>query len=203
VTLTIFVAYCAAHFVAAVTPGPSMLAVIATGISRGFRQGMLVGIGVALGDLILLNIALLGLIALAQAFSATFLVAKYAGAAYFIWLGFNMWQAAGRLDPPDAGAQGDSMRALLLGLALALSNPKAILFHASLMPLIIDLKTLTLPDAFLIMSVVFVVNILTMGTYAFLAGRSARWFNTGLRLSCMNRIAGGAMIGTGTIIASR
>ena len=202
-TLTIFLAYCAAHFVAAVTPGPSMLSVIATGIARGFRPGMLVGIGVALGDLILLNIALLGLIALAQAFSAIFLVAKYAGAAYLIWLGSNMWRSAGSLDPPKAGAAGDGRRSLLLGLALALSNPKAILFHASLMPLILDLKSLTLPDAILIMSVVFTVNILTMGAYAYLAGRSSRWFNSGSRLSWMNRIAGGAMIGTGAIIASR
>jgi threonine/homoserine/homoserine lactone efflux protein len=203
VTPTVFLAYFAAHFIAAATPGPSMLAVIATGIARGARRGMMVGLGVALGDLILLNIALLGLIALAQAFSAVFLVAKYAGAAYLIWLGFAMWRSAGKLDQPASGAPGDDRRSFLLGMAMALSNPKAILFHASLMPLILDLKVLTLLDALLIMGVVFTVNVLTMGAYSFLAGKSSAWFNTGSRLRWMNRIAGSAMIGTGAIIASR
>ncbi len=203
VTPTVFLAYLAAHFLAAVTPGPSMLFVIATGISRGARRGLMVGLGVALGDVILLNIALLGLIALAQAFSAVFLVAKYAGAAYLIWLGFNMWHSASKPGGESTHAPDDDKRSFLLGMALALSNPKAILFHASLMPLILDLKALTVLDAVLIMSAVFSVNLLTMGTYSFLAGKSSTWFNTGSRLKWMNRIAGGAMMGTGVIIASR
>jgi threonine/homoserine/homoserine lactone efflux protein len=201
-TLTVFLAYCAAHFVAAVTPGPSMLAVIATGMSRGTRPGIMVGLGVALGDMTLVTIAMFGLIALAQAFSIVFLVAKYAGAAYLIWLGIMMWRSAGTIDTNTAQPAGVG-RPFLLGLMLALSNPKAILFHASLMPLILDLRTLTAVDALLIMAVVFSVNVLTMSTYSMLAGKSSAWFRTGARLRWMNRVAGGAMIGTGALIASR
>jgi threonine/homoserine/homoserine lactone efflux protein len=202
-TLTVFLAYCAAHFVAAVTPGPSMLAVIATGVSRGTRRGIMVGIGVALGDMTLVTIAMCGLIALAQAFSVVFLAARYLGAAYLVWLGVMMWRSAGRIETDTAQPAGGAGRAFLLGLMLALSNPKAILFHASLMPLILDLRTLTVMDALLIMAVVFSVNVLTMSTYSVLAGKSSVWFRTGSRLRWMNRIAGGAMIGTGALIASR
>jgi threonine/homoserine/homoserine lactone efflux protein len=202
-TLTAFFAYCAAHFVAAVTPGPSMLAVIATGISRGTRRGIMVGLGVALGDMILVTIAMCGLIALAQAFSIVFLVAKYVGAAYLIWLGIMMWRSAGTIEADAAQPAGGAGRPFLLGLMLALSNPKAILFHASLMPLILDLWTLTIFDALLITAVVFSVNVLTMSTYSVLAGKSSAWFRTGSRLRWMNRVAGGAMIGTGALIASR
>lgn len=201
-TLTVFLAYCAAHFVAAVTPGPSMLAVIATGISRGTRPGILVGLGVALGDVTLVTIAMCGLIALAQAFAIVFLVAKYAGAAYLVWLGIGLWRAAGTIDT-TVQPTGGAGRPFLLGLTLALSNPKAILFHASLMPLILDLRTLTALDALLIMAVVFSVNVLTMSVYSVLAGKSSAWFRTGGRLRWMNRIAGSAMIGTGALIASR
>jgi threonine/homoserine/homoserine lactone efflux protein len=180
-----------------------MLAVIATGISRGTRRGILVGLGVALGDMILVTIAMFGLIALAQAFSIIFLAAKYAGAAYLIWLGIMMWRAAGTIDTNAAAAARGAGRPFLVGLMLALSNPKAILFHASLMPLILDLRTLTTVDALLIMAVVFSVNVLTMSTYSMLAGKSSAWFRTGARLRWMNRIAGSAMIGTGALIASR
>lgn len=202
-TLTVFLAYCAAHFVAAVTPGPSMLAVIATGISRGTRHGIMVGLGVALGDMTLVTIAMCGLIALAQAFSVVFLVAKYAGAAYLVWLGIGLWRSSAEIRTDTAESAGGAGRPFLLGLVLALSNPKAILFHASLMPLILDLRALTVVDALLIMAVVLSVNVLTMSTYSMLAGKSSAWFRTGARLRWMNRVAGGAMIGTGALIASR
>jgi threonine/homoserine/homoserine lactone efflux protein len=47
------------------------------------------------------------------------------------------------------------------------------------------------------------VNVVTMGIYAALAGRAARWFRVPRRMRLMNRVAGGTLIGTGALIASR
>ncbi len=201
-SLAVFLAYCGALFLAAATPGPAMFAVIATGVPRGAWLAFAAGLGVAFGDVILVFIALFGMIALAQAFSAIFLVAKYVGAAYLIWLGYKMWRSAGELKQGET-VPGGAGRSFLLGLTVALSNPKAILFHASLMPLILDLKALTLADGAIVLATVFTVNVVTMGVYAVLAGLSSSWFRTSSRLRWMNRIAGGAMIGTGAVIASR
>ncbi|UCI05597.1 LysE family translocator [Mesorhizobium sp. B1-1-8] len=202
-TLTAFLAYCTAITLAAATPGPAMFTVITSGVSRGFLRAFVAGIGVAAGDAVLVTLALLGLVVLAQTFEWVFLLLKYAGAAYLVFLGVRMWRAAAeQANEPQASEVGLS-RSFLLGASVALGNPKAILFHASIMPLILNLDTMTLADGLLVVLVVISVNILTMGVYAALAGRASGWFRTPRRMRLMNRLAGSAMIGTGALIAAR
>ena len=201
-TVTAFLAYCVAITLAAATPGPAMFAVITNGVSRGFIRAFMAGVGVAAGDAVLVTLALLGLVALAQTFEWIFLLVKYAGAAYLVFLGIRMWRAAAtRSDEPQT--QTRLSRSFFLGASIALGNPKAILFHASIMPLILNLNTMTLADGLLVVLVVVSVNVITMGLYAAMAGRAAGWFKTPKRMRLMNRLAGGAMIGTGALIAAR
>ncbi|MEZ2330746.1 LysE family translocator [Mesorhizobium sp. RCC_202] len=202
-TVTAFLAYCVAITLAAATPGPAMFAVITNGVSRGFIRAFMAGVGVAAGDAVLVTLALLGLVALAQTFEWVFLLVKYAGAAYLVFLGIRMWRAAAMQSDEPHQAQTRLSRSFFLGASIALGNPKAILFHASIMPLILNLNTMTFADGLLVVLVVVSVNIITMGLYAALAGRAAGWFKTPKRMRLMNRLAGGAMIGTGALIAAR
>lgn len=202
-TLTAFVAYCVAITLAAATPGPAMFAVITNGVSRGFVRAFMAGVGIAVGDAVLVTLALLGLVALAQTFEWVFLVLKYAGAAYLVFLGIRMWRAATAQSDGLQAKQARLSRSFFLGASIALGNPKAILFHASIMPLILDLNAMTFADGLLVIAVVISVNIVTMGAYAALAGRASGWFRTPRRVRLMNRFAGGAMIGTGALIAAR
>ncbi|RUW95840.1 LysE family translocator, partial [Mesorhizobium sp. M8A.F.Ca.ET.059.01.1.1] len=55
-TLTAFLAYCAAVTLAAATPGPAMFAVITNGVSRGFLRAFIAGVGVAAGDAVLVTL---------------------------------------------------------------------------------------------------------------------------------------------------
>lgn len=196
-------AYAAALLLAVATPGPAMLAVVTTGVTGGARPAAALGLGVAVGDVLLTGLALLGLVALAAAFGWVFAVLKYAGAAYLIWLGIKMWRAAPAAIDVGAAKSEHSLRAFALGCALALSNPKAILFHASLMPLLLDMRTLTASQGILVLCVVFGVNLIVMSVYAVLSGRSSRWFRTPGRQRLMNRIGGGAMVGLGGVLAAR
>ncbi|TIN94527.1 MAG: LysE family translocator [Mesorhizobium sp.] len=202
-TPTAFLAYCAAVTLAAATPGPAMFAVITNGVSRGFLRAFIAGVGVAAGDAVLVTLALLGLVALAQTFEWIFLLLKYAGAAYLIALGARMWRASATQSNKAQMAEARLSRSFFLGASIALGNPKAILFHASIMPLILNLDTMTFTDGLLVVAVVISVNVLTMGLYAALAGRASGWFRTPKRMRLMNRFAGSAMIGTGALIAAR
>lgn len=202
-TLTAFLAYCAAITFAAATPGPAMFTVIANGVSRGFVRAFLTGLGIAAGDAALVVLALLGLVALVQTFEWVFLILKYAGAAYLVFLGIGMWRSASARADGMQATQARLSRSFLLGISTALGNPKAILFHASIMPLILDLNTMSFAEGLLVIAVVIGVNIITMGVYAVLAGQASSWFKTPRRMRLMNRFAGGAMIGTGALIAAR
>jgi threonine/homoserine/homoserine lactone efflux protein len=202
-TIAAFLAYCAAITIAAATPGPAMFATISTGISRGLAPGFLVGLGVALADAVLVILALAGLVTLVQTFEWIFLVLKYAGAAYLVWLGVRTWRSSSPAGQGQGAASNGAVGPFLLGASIGLGNPKAILFHASIMPLILDLGALTLADCAAVVMVVVGVNIVVMGFYAGLSRATARFDQTERRMRMVNRVAGGAMIGAGTLIASR
>ena len=195
-------AYAAALLLAVMTPGPAMFAVISTGLARGGGPAVATGAGVALADVVLATLALLGLAALAQSAGWLFAVVKYAGAAYLIWLGIRMWRADPRLENHPAARSGRG-RAFALGVSVGLGNPKAILFHASLMPLILDLADLTPSAAAAILAIVLSTNLAVMSGYGVAAGSAQRWFRTPRRLRWMNRLGGGAMIGTAAAITAR
>ncbi|HEV2504110.1 MAG TPA: LysE family translocator [Mesorhizobium sp.] len=202
-TLTALFAYSTAVVLAAMTPGPAMFAVITNGVSRGFARAFTAGLGVAAGDAVLVTLALLGLVTLVQTFEWIFLILKYAGAAYLIYLGFKMWRSAAAQAEDSGKGESRFVRSFVLGASIALGNPKAILFHASIMPLILDLHAMTFADGLVVVAVVVSANILTMGFYAALSGRASHWFRVPARMRLMNRVAGGAMIGTGAFIAAR
>lgn len=202
-TLTAFLAYAFAHFLAAATPGPSMFAVLSTAMARRAGAGAAVGLGVATADALLVTLALAGLAAIALAFGWAFVIVKFAGAGYLIWLGVKMWRAAPQLAADALESGGGRARSFALGFAIAIGNPKAILFHASLMPLILDMASLKLADSLIIIATVFAINAITMTIYALLAGGASRWLRAPKRMRIVNRIAGATMIGTGAAIAAR
>jgi threonine/homoserine/homoserine lactone efflux protein len=202
-TATAMIAYAAALLVAVATPGPAMFGVISTGLARGVSTAVAVGLGIALGDILLVSVALLGLGTIAATFGWVFTTVKFAGAAYLIWIGIKMWRSTPELTNLKPTQSRHPLRNVGLGAAMALGNPKAILFHASLMPLLLDLGALTILDAGVVLGIVFMVNTVTMGVYGLLSGQASSWLRTPGRVRWMNRIAGSAMIGTGALIASR
>ncbi|MBP0651722.1 LysE family transporter, partial [Mycobacterium tuberculosis] len=82
--VSILLAYALALFVAAVTPGPAMFAVISSGVGRGTPSALAFALGVAIGDTALVSLALVGLTVVAQTFGWLFVAIKYGGALYLI-----------------------------------------------------------------------------------------------------------------------
>jgi threonine/homoserine/homoserine lactone efflux protein len=73
------------------TPGPNNAMLLATGLNFGFRRGQPHLWGVALGFTVMVLVVGLGLGAVFQAYPAVYAVLKYAGAAYLLYLA---WQIA-------------------------------------------------------------------------------------------------------------
>ena len=126
--------FSSALFIAAASPGPGIAAIVARVLGRGPREAIPFSIGIALGDVVWLTFAVLGLAALAQAFHGVFLAVKYAGAAYLLYLALRsarqaLWPTAARSEAVEALSPGQAYRR---GVALHLTNPKAILFFGSL-----------------------------------------------------------------------
>src|SRR5208283_5185270 len=108
--------FCAIYFLAVATPGPGVAAVVARGLARGCAGAPAFIAGFVVGDLIWFFAAALGLSALAQTAHAAFMLVKYAGAAYLLYLACKMWTAPVRpLEEPGVESLGQGPEALFLG----------------------------------------------------------------------------------------
>jgi threonine efflux protein len=123
-----------AALVASVSPGPATLAIANTSMSRGRGQGLALASGITTGSLIWSVTAALGLGAVMAANVWMLEVVRYAGAIYLLWLAFKSAKGALRRGPAPVAkvVQGTRRTAYLMGLALHLTNPKAILFFGAL-----------------------------------------------------------------------
>ena len=203
---TVLAAFAVALAIAVALPGPGIFAVVSCAIGRGFREALALICGIIIGDLAYFYLAVLGLAALAHSMGEFFIVVKFAGAAYLIWLGVKLWRQQPAAMSASAGGvapQHGFRRNLLGGLLVTVSNPKTIGFYAGLLPTFIDLPKLSLGDAVVMGGIV----VLTVGgipaAYAAAAARSRKFFNHPARMKAMHRAAGTMMIGAGVTVASR
>ena len=115
---------------AAMTPGPNFFAVMHVAAGQGRRAAWACAMGTVLGTAVWALAGFFGLKALFAALPVAATVIKLAGAAYLIWVGIGMWQAAN--EAPSARRQMQTSRAFLFGVATNLANPKTAAFAASL-----------------------------------------------------------------------
>jgi threonine/homoserine/homoserine lactone efflux protein len=125
-----------AFFVAAASPGPATLAVSTTAMAGGARAAAVLGLGLAVGLAFWGVVAAAGLGALLVQSSVALTVLRWFGGAYLLWLAWQSARSAMRADTALAEVHpvADG-RILIRGLALNLSNPKAVLAWISVLAL--------------------------------------------------------------------
>ena len=112
-------------------PGPDFVAVVRSSMTYGTRAGLLTTVGVSLGLCFYATISLLGLSAVLVKFQWLSWVLRVLGGAYLVYLGFCLlWTKPQNPDAPGANEPAEQ-RALLFGLLVTLTNPKAIVLFAS------------------------------------------------------------------------
>jgi threonine/homoserine/homoserine lactone efflux protein len=199
-----FAAFCITYLLAVATPGPGVTAVIARSLAHGMRGTPAFIAGFLVGDLIWFAAATAGLAALAQTAQTAFLVVRYLGAAYLLYLAYRMWTAPVQpLELSNRQASQRPLRLFLGSLSLTLGNPKPMIFFVALLPAVIRLQTLHFVDYVLILLAVTLILPLVLGAYSFAASRARRFFRKDSSIRLLNRGAGAAMAGAAVVVASQ
>lgn len=206
-SIGIILALATASFLWMAAPGPGVIATAARSAAFGFRSTAPFILGIATGDLVYVLFAILGLSMVAGMLGELFVVVRWAGAAYLIYLGVKAWRQP--VKSPSAIAD-DSLttrrshaRAYAGGLFLSLGNPKVIIFYLSFLPTFVDLTTLSFGGGATIVATVLSVLIGVLSGYALLGLQARRLFSTERAMRNINRAAGSAMIGAGCSVAVR
>jgi threonine/homoserine/homoserine lactone efflux protein len=197
--------FCAVYFAAVATPGPGVAAVIAQSLARGTTGAPAFIAGFLVGDLIWFCGAALGLSALAQTAHLAFVVIKYAGAAYLLFLAYKLWTApvAPLVDSGDPAIGQRRSTLFWSSLTLTLGNPKPMLFFIALLPTVVPLENLSAIGYLEIAWAIAVVLPATLGVYVIAASRARVWFRNPSSSKWVSRGSGTLMAAAAVAIASR
>ncbi len=191
----------------AAIPGPGVTAVVSQALARGLKPALLWAAGIVLGDTAYLLLAMLGLSLVAQQLGWAFVILKWAGAAYLVYLGLRCLLAkapAAVQAPADQPAPpaASLARTFLGGFCVSLGNPKVIAFYCGFLPGFVDMRALGGLDMFLVAASILPTCYGVVALYAWLAARGRNVAQSGRAWKLANRGAGAVMIGAGVAVAA-
>lgn len=198
-------AFLAATLLFAAMPGPAILYAAARTLAQGRTTGLKAAFGIAIGGLVHVAAAALGLSALFHAVPPLYAAVKLAGAAYLIWLGIGMIRArASDATLPQPPAQ-TAARAFRQSILVEVLNPKTALFFVAFLPQFVDpAAALPVPVQFVILgttvtAVFGAADVIAVVFAAAIAGRIAA---SGRAALWANRAGGALLVGLGLRLAA-
>ncbi|HIO96956.1 MAG TPA: LysE family translocator [Leucothrix sp.] len=203
-SITFFIAI----FIFAITPGPGTFALLARALMSGAWACLPMAIGIICSDIIYLVLSTFGLATIAENYGGLFLLIRYVGAAYLIYLGYKMWTEKVDInlvtDTPNQLSKRKSwLSGLTQGFLISASNPKVILFYIAFLPTFMDLTVLTGSDIVLVSVLTFFALLAGLMLVAVGASSVRQYLKSESALKRLNRTAGSIMIGAGVFLASR
>ena len=197
-----FLAFLFAAIVLAITPGPGMAYVVARTVAGGRSEGLASCFGTALGGLLHVVAAALGLSLIVAQSALAFNVIKYLGAAYLVYLGIRLLLRRDRGFTVEPVASRGARRALFEGIVVEALNVKTALFFLAFLPQFVSTGEPLVPQLVLLGSICVGLNTLVDVLAAFAADRllesgaaraaRARW---------LTRVSGLTMLGLGASLA--
>jgi len=182
-------------------PGPIVAALVGRALFGGIKSTFGFLAGVFVGDLAWLFAAVSGLGYMAATYSTAFMVIKYIGALYLIYLGIQAVRHAMKknqtVEVPQPSRKGAGF---FSGLMVTLGNPKLVAFYVGFLPTFIDMEALRLSE--ILLAAIFVPStfaLLNFG-WAVFAVKAKSLFKSAVPLRILNYLSGGFLIGAGVVL---
>ena len=195
-SLPSFLLFLAGALVLLVIPGPAVFYILSRTVGSGRTAGVVSAAGIAVGTLVHVAAALLGLSALLASSARAFYAVKYLGAAYLVFLGLRT--ILGREAPEIARPRdGHGLpRIFAEGVLVNLLNPKTALFFLAFLPQFVDPGRGHVPLQILFLGTSFALfGLLSDSSWALVAGTFADRLRADLRWRRAQRnVSGGALV---------
>ncbi len=196
-----------ASVVLVVVPGPSVLFIVGRALAHGRRAALESVFGNLGGVLVLIAVVAAGLGPLAERSVLVFEAVKIAGAAYLVWLGVRTFRARGDLAAALSGAATEAeiadRRFVRQAFLVGVTNPKALVFFAAVLPQFADPAVGSVPVQIAVLGVLFCVLATALdGAWGLAASAARTWFATSpARLRAVGGAGGLMIVGMGLGLA--
>jgi len=200
VTLGALLLFVPACFALNMAFGPNNLLSLTYGLQEGVRTAVMASSGRLAAFAAMIVLTALGVGAVLAASEAAFVVLKFAGAAYLIWLGIRILRGGVAIDAPEAAGRRRSLKVLVLQeFWTAIGNPKAILIFTAFLPQFVEPGAYWL--SFAVLGAVFLaLEVVAVFLYSVLGHRLNRLSRNGNVFGWLNRLSGATMIGFGVAL---
>lgn len=191
------------------SPGPAVFYVVSQGARGALRRSLPAAAGIIGANAIYFTLSATSLGAIIAASARFFAIAKWAGAAYLVYLGIKALRSAGSSHAVALGQtipkeQGDRRRVFLGALTLQLANPKALLFFLALLPQFIDPTQSVVPQMLILAATSMLPEFCILCGYGWLAHRalhaSAKFGVSGSMNRWLAWIEGAGLLGCATLV---
>ncbi|NOX15550.1 MAG: LysE family translocator [Epsilonproteobacteria bacterium] len=190
-------------FFVSLTPGMCMTLSLSLGISIGHKKTLFMMLGELIGVAIVAISSVVGASAVMLRYPEIFMVLKYVGGAYLIYLGIVLWRNLGKmaLGTRENNNQISNSSLALQGFITAVANPKGWAFFITLLPPFIDKSLPLKPQIFLLILIILTLEFICLNIYAS-GGKSLRKIlQNRHNVQILNKISGILMMGVGIWLA--
>ena len=195
--------FAAAALALIVVPGPAVLYIVAQSIDRGRLAGFVSALGIAVGGLVHVTAAAIGLSSLLVSSAAAFAAVKYAGAAYLIGLGLYTLLVRKEETAASVPRERRLRRRFWQGVVVNVLNPKTALFFFAFLPQFVDPDKGSAALQIGILGLLFVaLAVISDSGWAFVAGSASERLRGSRRFLAVQRyVSGSVFVGLGALTA--
>lgn len=124
-----------AALIMVLSPGPNMIYLISRSLSQGKKAGIVSLLGVMCGFLFHILMVSFGLTAIFFAVPYAFVIVKFLGVGYLLYLAYNTVKSKNKIFDADQNLKSDKpLKLFNIGLLTNILNPKMAVFYLSFFP---------------------------------------------------------------------
>ncbi|MBS4086157.1 LysE family translocator [Pseudomonas rustica] len=196
-TLSLFLPAC---FALNMAPGPNNLLSVSNATRYGFQRACSAGIGRILAFAGMIALAGAGLSVVLQTSEWLFQAIKIVGAAYLLYMAWQLWRANTETEEEIAGASVGFWALARQEFLVAAGNPKAILLFTAFLPQFVD-PGHPVPAQFAVLGVLFLsLEWIAISAYAYMGLHMRRWFAEPRGKRIFNRCCAGLLSAAASVL---
>lgn len=175
-------------------PGPNIILIINDSMGYGLKKSMMTILGIKAGTSLLFLISLSGLTALLTFFSSLFLIIKWCGVCYLVYLGVSQILSSFAPDAEGPAQVPHRNNFFVKGFLESATNPKGLLFAGAFFPQFVDTQQAVGPQVFLLGSLFLLISFCIEFGFAQAGTATGRLFETRAFKRIADRISGTLLI---------
>lgn len=198
----LLVAFSLAALAVILVPGPTVLLVSSHAFADGMRAALLCILGVCLGDIVAMSLTVLGLGAVLAASAKLFLMLKWIGVVYLVYLGLQLWRAPPTPSEATKQARHSAGSVVLRAFMVNVLHPKGLAFYVAFLPQFIDPARPVLQQMVTLMAIFASIAFAVLSGYALTATQCRSVFSNPDARRLFNRTGAACLFGASAYTAT-